>query len=73
MIGKSKWNRFTTTQVADLAGCSRQTVRNARIAGQFPTAFKAGRDWSYAPAEAKRFAEYFNSTEFDNESEEAER
>ena len=68
----AKWNRLSGMQAADIVGCSRQTITNAREAGQFPTAHKVGRMWAYAPAEVERFAEYFNSTEFDDSEEEVE-
>jgi len=66
-----EWHMLSTMQAADIVGCSRQTITDARKAEQFPTAHKVGRMWVYAPDEVQRFAEYFNSTEFD-ESEEVE-
>ncbi len=64
----AKWDRLSGMQAADIVGCTRQTITNARQAGQFPTAHKVGRMWAYAPEEVERFREYFNSTEFDDEN-----
>ena len=68
----AKWDRLSGMQAADIVGCSRQTITNAREAGQFPTAHKVGRMWAYAPQEVERFKEYFHSTEFDDSEEEVE-
>ncbi len=70
----AKWDRLSGMQAAKIVGCARQTITNARQAGQFPTAHKIGRMWAYAPEEVERFREYFNPNEFDdeNESEEVE-
>ena len=67
-----QWNKLTTLEAADIVGCSQGTITNARQAGQFPTAFKAGRNWAYTPEEVERFREYFNSVEFDDSEEEVE-
>ena len=66
------WNRLTTSQVADMAGVSRQAITDARKAGQFPTAFKAGRDWSYSKDEAAAYVAYREHKEFEDEIEEVE-
>ena len=67
-----QWDKLTTLEAADKVGCSQGTITNARKAGQFPTAFKAGRNWAYALEEVERFAKDFKPAEFDDSEEEVE-